>query len=67
MLTYFSLSCLVILVLSKERDLPGLQRSAKKKLNDLTVVGSQEHSFLEAPSFKRYQQQNNEEGNSVRD
>lgn len=66
MLTYFGLlSCFVILVLSKE--LPKPKRYSKP---DLAVIESQEHNFQEAPSYKRYQQsqQNNgayEEGSSV--
>lgn len=47
-----SISFMIILVFGKE--------TFKPKSNDLTVVQSQEHNFLESPSsYKRYQQNNN--------
>ena len=68
MLVYFGLfSCLVILVLSKETP-AATRKSAKPK--DLAIVESQEHNFLEAPSYRSYQQNSNgynEEGGSVSD
>lgn len=66
MLTYFGLfSCLVVLVCAKEA--PAANRKPAKA-KDLAIVESQEHNFLEAPSYRSYQQNNNaynEEGASV--
>lgn len=68
MLTYFGLfGCLVVLVCAKET--PSVKPAAKPaKAKDLAIVESQEHNFLEAPSYRSYRQNNNEyneEGGSV--